>query len=359
MYGRKSKLITRYIPLHVKTRARYHLSSADYDCYDIYQGKKKVIVALAADYGNLGDIAITYAQELFLKACLPAYEIIDFPISLTFRRLKALKRIVTPGDLVTIVGGGNIGDLYNSIEDCRQFIVKNFPNNKIISFPQTIDFSNGGQGNKLLKRAVKIYGRHKDLHLFAREKISYNLMKKFFTHAHVYLAPDISLFLNCTQPAQKRQGIILCIRKDTESAITPGQRRGFLAKLHSGLSNTFETDTHIGRDNLSLPERESALFNMWDSMRRTEAIVTDRLHGMIFAAITGTPCVALQNNNYKIKAIYDAWLSNFDNIRLQQNFDADETLRILAELEESDKVSVYLTNLSEGYRILKKVVIGQ
>lgn len=33
----------------------------------------------------------------------------------------------------------------------------------------------------------------------------------------------------------------------------------------------------------------------------SEAVITDRLHGMVFAAIMNTPCMVLTNCNYKIK----------------------------------------------------------
>jgi len=37
-------------------------------------------------------------------------------------------------------------------------------------------------------------------------------------------------------------------------------------------------------------------------------VITDRLHGMIFAFITGTPAIVLPNNNGKIEHSYD-WIS--------------------------------------------------
>ena len=141
------QIIKNFLPISVKARTKYYLSPSSDRNYDCYRGKKKAIVALAADYGNLGDIAITFAQNVFLKSYLQDYEIIDFPISSTFTQLKALKNIVDSQDLVTIVGGGNMGDLYR-IEDCRRFVIEKFPKNRIISFPQTIDFSNSNLGNR-------------------------------------------------------------------------------------------------------------------------------------------------------------------------------------------------------------------
>ena len=40
---------------------------------------------------------------------------------------------------------------------------------------------------------------------------------------------------------------------------------------------------------------------------RRQVVVTDRLHGMIFSAVTGTPCVVLSSYNHKIQEYYEAF----------------------------------------------------
>ena len=44
-------------------------------------------------------------------------------------------------------------------------------------------------------------------------------------------------------------------------------------------------------------------------------VVTDRLHGMLFCAVTGPPCIALDNVSRKVSGGY-AWLSHLPYIRL-------------------------------------------
>ena len=51
-----------------------------------------------------------------------------------------------------------------------------------------------------------------------------------------------------------------------------------------------------------------------DEFRKSKLVVTDRLHGMLFAAITGTPCIALGNSSGKVKGVYD-WLTHLDYIQ--------------------------------------------
>lgn len=50
-----------------------------------------------------------------------------------------------------------------------------------------------------------------------------------------------------------------------------------------------------------------------DDLKSAELVVTDRLHGMIFAAITSTPCIVLPNYNHKIKYQYE-WIKHLNYI---------------------------------------------
>lgn len=351
--------INKAIPVSVKARILYRVSSPRDSDLERLSGKPKIIVALAADYGNLGDIAITYAQTKFLEACLPDRTVVDFPISSTFTRLKALKRIVAEDDLVTIVGGGNMGDLHHSIEDCRRFVIDHFPRNRIVSFPQTIDFSATRHGRRELKKTMSSYGRHRDLHLFARERVSFEIMKDLFPDNRIYLAPDIVLSVRRPQTEQERRGIMLCIRGDNESSFPAEKREAFMREISSSFPELYQKDTHIGGSRLTLPEREGALLGLWDFMQGVAVVVTDRLHGMIFAAITGTPCVVLQSSNHKIRATYDAWLRPLGHIRFQETLDADETLRHVRELLETGGSPHPLLDLAAQFGPLREVVTGQ
>src|SRR5207248_63567 len=90
----------------------------------------KIFVVMAADYGNLGDIAITEAQISFLKDYFPHYEIVPLCVKDLYF-LACLKKVITPSDIITTIGGGNMGDVYEGLENQRRYIIKSFPNNKI------------------------------------------------------------------------------------------------------------------------------------------------------------------------------------------------------------------------------------
>jgi len=356
------RLITsfkKFIPLSAKTRMCYWLSESDHVAFNHFYGRKKILIALAADYANLGDVAITHAQVRFLKACLPGYEVLTFPCASTFSKMKALKSVCTPDDIVTIAGGGNMSDLYDSLEDARRFVIEHFPNNKIISFPQTINFSDTPKGRLELRKTIRVYGRHKNLHLVAREPVSFEIMKRTFPSTPVYLAPDIVLSLDISELEQPRQGVLLCIRDDAESAFPSGKRSEFVNRLTTSIANVCVTDTVIPiNDRLPIAERVAQFKSLLAIFLRSEVVVTDRLHGMIFSAITSTPCFVLQNNNHKINETHHAWLRSLPHIRMGEDFDAGKALRMVDELRNIERRTIHRPDLSENFKQIKRVITG-
>lgn len=288
------------------------------------KNKKHAYIFLAADYGNLGDVAITYAQTKFLKDNLGNdFEVIEIPISKSLEGLNFVKKNIKPGDIVTSVGGGNLGDLYDQIEYIRQLAVKFFPNNKFISFPQTFDFSETSSGVKSLRIAKKVYNDHPNMFFIAREKTSFKLMKEHFNKTTVLLTPDIVISLNKGKPIQNRIGAVICMRSDKEKNITEDQSNYITNQIKNRFDSVTYYDTHINKNNLNIEERETELSKIWNTFKSAELVVTDRLHGMIFCYITNTPCLVFQNNNHKVRETYH-WIKGNTNINLMTRFDKQE-----------------------------------
>ena len=57
-------------------------------------------------------------------------------------------------------------------------ILQKYLNNRIIMFPQTVYYSD----IELMKSDAKVFAKHKDLYLCARDKVSYDILKKNFTN---------------------------------------------------------------------------------------------------------------------------------------------------------------------------------
>lgn len=300
---------------------RYKFTKSSDSDFQHLVGKKKCIVCLAADYGNLGDVAITYAQTKFLSQKFPDYEIVDFPISKTLTHLKSLKKVCTNDDIITLTGGGYMGDLYFRSELLRQLIFKVFRKNRIISFPQTADFSNTPLGQQILNQAERVYSKCLHMELWAREEQSYLFMKDHFLKNNVRLTPDIVMTLNEFKNYENRKGVTYCLRNDKEKNPTTDTTINKISEILKSNGDTIKIyDTHIGDVRLDIPQRMKELNKIWEQFQKSRLVITDRLHGMIFAYITGTPAIVLQNNNFKVAECYK-WICDCGYIHLLKETD--------------------------------------
>lgn len=277
-------------------------------------GRERIVVALAADYGNLGDVAITEAQVRFLSMYFPGKEIVEWPISRTLPNLRAYGRALGAADVITLVGGGNTGDRYDDIEFLRELTVRRFDGIRIVGFPQSVDFSRTKYGRFAWSLARKVYRSSARLVLVARDERSGARMSKLVGR-EVNVAPDVVLMLEPSVPSVERSGILVALRSDGESVFSVPDRAELLERLRT-MSYVRTTDTHIGPRKVYIQDRAGVLNEVWLQFARAEVVVTDRLHGMIFCAITSTPCVVLDNADGKISEFYATWLSRFDSIRL-------------------------------------------
>lgn len=266
--------------------------------------KPKAYIFLAADYGNLGDIAITIAQKELLKKFFSVNQIIEVPATCSLSQIKTYCKQIKHNDLITIVGGGNMGDMYSLYEIRRQLIVKLFPKNKIISFPQTTDYSYSEKGLAMLKSAIYTY-KGNNLLLLAREKKSFDFMKQNFS-ARCKMTPDVVMTLKGFYGNATRKDLIyFCFRNDKEKSINSESVNEMMSLCHK-YGQVKEIDTYIGDNACDFHKSFQDLLNQ---LSQAHLMVTDRLHGMIFAYITGTPCIAFDNSNGKIGLCYE-WIKN-------------------------------------------------
>ena len=304
-------VIKQWVPLWVKQRIR---AVVDREDLDLPHGARAFLF-LAADYGNIGDIAITAAQERFLAQHAGRPHVVVVPISKTRARLRSIQLQIAPGDLVATVGGGNMGVAYPDIETLRQLVIRSFPENRVVCFPQTLDWDATPASDRSLRTLVEVYAGHADLHVFARESVSQARLQELFASApgvRVGLVPDIVLSATAADlgasPAETRQGVLLCMRDDQERAVSDTQRHEIDASL-ARLGMPIEvTDTHAGGARLSADRCRTLLRDKVEQFAAARLAVTDRLHGMILSLVAGTPCLVLPNSNHKIHQTHQDWL---------------------------------------------------
>ncbi|MCQ6275298.1 polysaccharide pyruvyl transferase family protein [Bacillus sp. V3B] len=290
---------------------------------DKISAKRRIFILDACDHRNLGDQAILMAELQFLKDNFKDYEIISVGLGKFNNYVNIVKKHVRLDDIFVLHGGGNLGNEYKKAENTRRTIIQLFPNNQIILFPQTMYFTPNDEGSRELVKSKEIYSKHKQLTLIARERKSYDLMRRNFNNSQIILTPDIVLSLNKSLINEVRKGALFCCRNDIEGLLSEAEKTEILDILEGEFSSVSITDT-VGESNFASVEEKFKEF------RQAEIILTDRLHGMVFAAITGTPCIALSNYNYKVKGTYE-WIKHLNYIKYTDSI--DEVPALVEELK--------------------------
>ena len=269
------------------------------------------------DYGNLGDHKIAVAQKHFFETYFPNYEYIEVSARNYFESRQQVIDSVCGKDIVVSTGGGNMGNKYPFSEKIHQDIVTTFMNNRVVIMPQTIWYTDDEAGRKEMGLAVKLYGQNKNLLIAVREDKSYKLIKEHFRN-EVVLVPDIVLFDGIyekkkTKHSQNINKAIVCLRQDLETNISKGQRKEIVALVKAEYEKIEYIDTQK-EYLISVEEREKELNDFFEKINGADIVITDRLHGMIFSAISEVPCVVFDNQNGKVRGVYE-WMKELPYIR--------------------------------------------
>lgn len=283
-------------------------------------------------HANLGDHAIVYAQKKYVRSVKES-SIVEIRLvtgGIFLKQLQLVRKFVRKGDLIMLPGGGNFGDEYPEEEDARRLVIEGFPTNKIIMFPQTMFFKSTEKAQKMLERTREIYSSHTNLTLIAREKVSFEMMRKTFPRNKVLLTPDIVISLRHIEFGLDRVGGMTCLRGDVEKGVTAGKDQEIIDTVISRYGRVNITDT-ISDKTLILTDsgRRRLLSKKWREFASAEIVVTDRLHGMVFAAITKTPCVVFANYNHKVAGTHE-WIKNLEYIRF-----CDDTAKLSNEMNRA------------------------
>jgi pyruvyl transferase EpsI len=315
----------------------------------------RLILALAADYANLGDVAITRAVIRFAGQHLPSHRPYLLCAGRVFHDLRGVAHAADRDDVVAIVGGGNMGDRYPDLEQERCHVVRAFRRNRIVSFPQSFDFSDTPAGRRELARSRAAYASHPRLRLFARENESLHRMQEAFPSCQVGLAPDTVLSLDLAPSAPRDLPLLVCLRQGGEARLSADRRTAILRALGGFAPGLLVTDTEIPGPRLSFANYEQHLDELWANFARAKCVVTDRLHGLIFSVISRTPCVVIENINHKIRSTCETWLSGLPSVRLLSD-PAPES--VLAAVRQVRGLGAPPARLDDAFAPLAKALRG-
>ncbi len=309
-----------------------------------------VFLVLTPAHGNLGDHAIAMAEKNIL---------LDLNISyceITGTQLEILRchgfLNVLNRRIIVINGGGNLGTLWFSAEKLFRKIIQDNPNSRIILMPNTFYYEDTEWGRAELNNSIGIYNTHTDLHLFAREEISYNAMKNIYRN--VELVPDMVLTLNYGESPFPRQGCLLCLRSDLEKTMQPEQAQQLEDIVRKHFGDLVEYTDMVVPHKVSIPDRENTVNTKIQQFQKAQVVVTDRLHAMIFCAISQTPCVVVYSKSHKVQGTYE-WIRHLPYIRLAEEISDVDAL--IPELLAIDKCEYNNANLLPYYEKIEQVLL--
>ena len=317
--------------------------------------KPKVVLMLTPQYLNYGDHAIAAAERKVLRQKFGKKNVLE--INFNFYELwpKRAEKLIMPNDTIVITGGGYMGDLWPHLQKLVDRIINTFPNNKIVVAPQTIYFEkeNSGELESFRNRLKK----HGNIFVWAREENTYQMLIEqmgLLAEKECGLFPDMVLFLSDDDIGQvaREPEVGLCIREDKERILTLDEIQELKGLLHS--CRLVISKMQMTVDHVEVPVWLSgwAVKKKLKQYAGKQLIITDRLHGMIFAAITGTPCIAFDNVSKKVSGVY-RWIADLDYVVVVKNM--EEFKQVLIKQSKWDyndcrkKLQAFQKQLADKY----------
>lgn len=290
-------------------------------------------------YTNIGDTLIWEGTKNFLKKlpykCLYATDMSFF-----------IQKQISSDTIILMQGGGNFGGLYREHTNFRKRIIELYPNNKIIVLPQSVYYEN----DNYLKDDVCFYKKHMNVLICARDRTTYDFIKKNF-YNKTLLLPDLAFYVNIDDYSIKpSKGKTLFLkRNDIEYVASYSYKRitdnvdcsdwptykHQILKLRI-VDVVFRFFKLIGlifggeklKNRLEDFKRDFFYRKTYvqlgiDFLSKYDTIYTTRLHVLILGVLLHKDIYIYNNTTKKLGNFYNSWLSQLHNVTLQKS-DSDE-----------------------------------
>ena len=317
-------------------------------------GDSKIVLFGTPAHGNLGDQAIAISELKYLHDISEKREIIEIPMPLYKTHRKLIKKYIGTNDIIIVSGGGWMGNLWIHNEITIREIIADYINNRVIIFPQTLYYTNDEAGQRTAMETKSIFDKHNDLILSVRDAQSYEyaqLVLGFGKKHKLLFCPDMVVYgtlanEECSIPEKKNA--LLCLRSDIEKANDTDHVRKVLENTGYDIRETTTVMNHL----IPFSKREQIVKNKIREFGDASIVVTDRLHAMIFALLSGTPCFAFDNATGKVFGVGEYLKESGMPVHLIDRMDAS-----MIENADLKKRKYYLTDeLRRYFQQLGKLV---
>lgn len=297
-------------------------------------------------HGNIGDAAITVAEKKYLLCTFEEDEVIDISSKEYEKNKELLCESIKKKDIIFITGGGYMGELWEEEDKRVKDMIERFPDNKIIFLPQTFYYSK----SENITADKEFYDKHKDILFIHREKKSYDFFAQNIVEDDYrnQCFPDMVLSLKGKKDDETRENVLLCFRSDKESFLPEEARQAIRQLLKKKDIRYYEEDTVV---NYVVPSKaaEGILERKLLNYRKCKLVITDRLHSMIFAYITNTPCIVFDNLTQKISGVYE-WIKEVPYIILRNSIDEidnDVTNMLNSKRDQDIEINQYFAKMRQ------------
>ena len=309
---------------------------------------RRILLLLSPEYVNYGDLAIASMERRMLADL--EYDVLEVPCCTHEYWPESVVSAVRDDDILMFTGGGYMGSLWPDLQGYVEHMLESCPNNVMVFAPQTVYF---GEDSQSEARFISLLGKCRKVLFLARDADTCSWLESFdLPSVSVQLIPDAVICAGNWLYEGKRSGLLKCFRDDHESVL---QNEGnvVVEKLSDRLQLPItEASTMVRHVMTPLWMRDSLLSWKLKDFQHAELVITDRLHAMVFSALSGTRVVALDNVSGKVSGAH-RWLSGLDYVRVASSIDdveklAQEVLQI-GDRDRARMLSAWSKNYQSVY----------
>ncbi|MBE5839553.1 polysaccharide pyruvyl transferase family protein [Butyrivibrio sp.] len=281
----------------------------------VSSNKNNIYYCCVPEHKNMGDLAQYYCIKKWIHSNYENYNLIELPTRILNNRmiLKKMKKSAKKGDIFVFQSGYTTHDIHPDHSIHKKMVLE-FKDNKIVFFPQTVNFIKDSEG----KESGAVFDSNSNVLFLARDDISYAIAKEYMNTTRIQLYPDIvTSLIGRKKLTNERNGILLCMRNDLEKYYSDEQICELKRRLESSGMLVDCTDTESYVPFGELKKNFSKYFDeIITNFSKYKVIITDRYHGTIFSLISNTPVIILKTNDHKVvtgakwfEEIYDSYVT--------------------------------------------------